>query len=260
MITPVKRSSVSSPEAEVKEHDGLQWVFYDGNPIVVLGKRKALPKEYCHVEPGYNVGRCRLIKTDGTRCKNPVREGWTVCRYHGAGYSDNPGGGAITLKNGRYSQYLPNNMLSRFQAFMLDPDSLTLYGELSLVTTRISQLSERLQSCDNPQAWLKVNGALGKLKKLAGSAADVDEAITLLQEAVAAPAAETKIWHEIDKLIDTRRRLSETEQKRIILNKKYLTLQEANAMLAFIFDAVMSYVTDETARAQIASKLRTIMQ
>ncbi len=251
----VKQAYEPSSETEIRVWEDMEWVFYDGKPIVMLGNKKALPIEYCHPEPGYNVGRCTMIKNDGMRCQNPVREGWRVCRYHGAGGLANPGGGMP-----RHAKFLPTRLADRFQEFMADPEALSLYSELALVDTRITELTERLETCDNALAWQRVDQALALLHKLTGIHEYVDRAIQLLREARGMPADETKIWREINTLLETRRRLDQTEQMRIINAKQFLSLSEANSMLASVIEVVMQNVTDLNTRQLLATKLREIIQ
>lgn len=251
----IKQAYDPSPETEIRIWESVEWVFYDDKPIVLLGNKKALPAEYCHPEPGYNVGRCTMIKADGRRCVNPVREGWRVCRYHGAGGLMNPGGGMP-----RHAKFLPTRLADRFQEFMADPDALALYSEMALVDSRITELTERLETCDNAQAWQKVNQAMALLYKLAGAHENVDRAIKLLKDAQSIPADEARIWREINTLLETRRRLSQTEQMRITNAKQYLSLSEANAMLASVVEVVMNNIKDINTRQLLANKLREIIQ
>jgi hypothetical protein len=247
----IKQAYDPSPETTIVEWEEVEWVFYDNKPIVALGNKKALPAEYCHPEPGYNVGRCTMIKVDGKRCPNPVREGWRVCRYHGAGGLANPGGGMP-----RHAKFLPTRLADRFQEFMADPDALALYSEMALVDSRITELTERLETCDNRLAWSKVDQAMLLIYKLGGLHESIDRAYQLLKQAKAAPAEEKEIWREINQLLETRRRLAQTEQNRIINAKQYLSLSEANAMLASVMEIVMNNVNDPTTRQLIATKLR----
>lgn len=247
----IKAAYQPSPETEIKEWEGVEWVFYDHKPIVMLGQKKALPAEYVHPEPGYNIGRCSMIKTDGKRCPNAVKDGWRVCRYHGAGGLANLSGGIP-----RHQKYLPTHLSDRFQEFIADPDALALYSEMALVDSRVTELTEKLESCDNKEAWDKVNQAMMLLYKITGLHENVDKAYALLRVAKQMPADEQTIWKEISVLLETRRRLAQTEQNRIITAKQYLSLAEANAMLASVMEIVMTNITDPNLKALIATKLR----
>jgi len=249
-----------SPESEIRTGaDGIPMVWYDGQPITPLGKKKALPDEYCHPEPGYNIGRCRMLKSDGPRCANPVREGWTVCRYHGAGYAAKSGG-AGDERVSRHGKFLPARYVERFEQFMIDPDALALYSELALLDSRTTELAERLDSCDSKEAWAKVSRATYMLGKLTHLDEDVPKIVTLLQEAQAMKADEQAIWREMTSMVEIRRRVADTEQKREIAAKQYLSIPEANAMLAFIMDIIIQHVTDQTTREKIAEKMRGLMR
>jgi len=248
-----------SPETVIVQHDdGSQWVIYDGVEICALGRKKALPNEYVHPEPGYPVGRCKMIKANGNRCKLSVRPTLTVCRSHGAGSAMNPGG--RPLVTGRYLRYLPARMLDRYKEFMMDTDIINLRSEMALLDTRIVEQLEKLETSDSKTAWLKIHNAKAAINRILSGkecdSEDLESISDILSQAMAMRDTETEVWSSVLMCIDQRRKLADTERRRIEASHKYLTLDEAEAMMAFITEVVIKYIPDGVARRQISEQLR----
>lgn len=248
-----------SPETEIRVHeDGLQYVYYFGELITPLGKKKALLDVYVHMEPGFDVGRCKMIKANGSRCRNAVRPACTVCRSHGAGTLERPGGRPII--HGRHSKYLPAGLMNAYQKFLDDPDIISLRSEMALLDARMAQLLERLETCDTNAAWSKVISARSKLQRILHEdecdIGDLEEVSTMLMQAVSARDAETEIWHDVVIVIDQRRKLADTERRRIVDARRYITAEEAAALIAFVTDTVNKNVTDPLIKARIAEQFK----
>jgi len=251
----------SSPETEIRQHEGIDWVFYNGEPFVELGKKKALPDFWCHTEDGYEVGRCKMIKRDGQRCHNACRRGWTVCHYHGAGRPSNPGGlsnkSAMSLiTTGRHSKHLPHRLVEQYEAYLTDPDALSMAAELSLLDTRIAEILDRLDSSDTDAAWGMVKRASGMLGS--DKLRNIEEIKDLLVEALQMKANDSAVWSEVCGLIDQRRKVAEAERKRIIDAQQMMTYQEANTLVAYLMNSVMEHVTDPRIRRAISDDLKRV--
>lgn len=253
-----------SPETEIHTHEGEDWVFYGGEPIVKLGGKKALPDYWCHPEVGYEVGRCKMVKRDGQRCKNACRYGWTVCHYHGAGRPGKPGGltnasAATMVTTGRHSKNLPHRLVEQYEEYLRDPETLSMASELSLLDTRMAEVLQRLENADVDAAW-----AMVKRAHILISFDGVDnterlgEACQLLSDAVQMKVDDTAVWEEVRSIIETRRRVTETERRRIVEAQQVMTYQEANTLIAFLMSSVMAHVTDPRIRRAISDDLKRV--
>lgn len=244
---------VSSPETEIREVNGVEIVFYAGEPIVELGRKKSIDNSWVHPEPGYNTGRCKMIKKDGQRCGNAVREGQVVCHYHGAGYPSKPGGRPPVT--GRYSRHLPARLIQKYEEFLTDPDIVSLRSEMALIDTRISELVEQLEDASNQDAWLKIRQASSLLRKASKDANALMDVEGLLEEALDMREDEEKIWSTVFKNIDQRRKLAEAERRRIESAQHYLTMEQASSLIAFLIDTVKTHVQDPQVLSAISQRL-----
>lgn len=251
-----------SPETylETDPETGITWVYYNGNPIVELGGRRALDNVWVHPEPGFQHGRCKMIRSNGERCKQPVRVGWTVCKYHGAGTHDSPAGRPPVT--GNYSKHLPTRYMHDFEEYLHDPNLLSMRKEMALLDVRMGELLERLETSDAPQAWMKIAVAAAMLEKVLKdkdgkfNMGTIDEIVDILHTAITAHKDDKDTWHELVNLIDNRRKVADVERRRVEAAKKYLTLQEANTMLAYFVNSVMKNVSSPTERSRISEDLR----
>lgn len=247
-----------SPETEVRDVSGTDIVYYLDEPIVQLGRKKALDDFHCHPEPGYKVGRCKMVKKDGGRCKNAVRPGWTVCRYHGAGTPSNPGG--RPLMSGRHSIHLPRRFHERYEQLLNDPDYLVMRQEIALLDTRLGEILEKLDTAGSKQAWMSVRRAYSVLQKAEVGEDELGQIEEYLEQALEMVVTETEVWDEITDLIEARRKVADTERRRIVDAQRFLTYDEANAMMLFLVSTVKEFVTDEDVLAAILDKMKVFSQ
>lgn len=247
-----------SPESyTVTDPDtGTTWVYYNGKPIVELGGKRVLDNVWVHPEPSFQHGRCKMIKADGQRCRQPVRAGWTVCKYHGAGSPDAPAGRPPVT--GTYSKHLPTRYVQDFDEYMHDPNLLSMRKEMALLDVRMGELLQKLETSDSPMAWNKIAVAAAILDKIidTGKFDELDNVSNVLHTAMTAHKDDRETWGEIAGVIDNRRKVADVERRRIEAAKKYLTLQEANTMLAYFVNSVMKHVSSPTERSRISEDLR----
>ena len=187
---------VVSPETKIKQdEDGIMSVFYHGERMCALGQRIALDDIWVRPEPGYQIGRCKLIKENGERCKNGVRPGNNVCHHHGAGYSANPGG--RTVQSGRYSKFLPTRLVNDYEELLNDPDFLSMRSELALIDARISEQLLRLENIDGARAWEQVKMAARIGERMLDMEAipidDIEKLVATMNKAVTMKCSDDEI-------------------------------------------------------------------
>lgn len=253
-IIEIPQDGVASPETEIHTIDGQDIVYYAGEPIVPVGRKKSIDNAWCHPEPGYQYGRCKMITRQGQRCKNAVRAGWPVCHYHGAGRPTKPGGRPPS----KYTKHLPTSLVQKYEEFLTDPDIVSCRGELALMDSRIAELLTRLEDSLGDASWVKVRHALSVLKKSLIKSNSIIDAEGLLEEALESNSTESEIWKSIVGLVDSRRKLSETEMRRIEKAQHYLDIQQANALVSFLMDTVKDNVTDPVAIRAISDKFKKL--
>src|SRR4051812_49433793 len=96
-------------------------------------------------------------KGTGEQCKNVAVHGYPVCRFHGAGSKDKPGGRPIV--HGRYSKFLPERLAGRYADAISDQKLLELRDEVALMGVRLGELLERVDTGESAQRWKALQAA-----------------------------------------------------------------------------------------------------
>ena len=181
--------------------------------------------------------------------------GQEVCAQHG-GKTPN-GIAAPSWKDGRYSKYLPTRLIPRYEEARNDRELGSLTHEIHLLDVRIGELVSQLDSKE-AGAWvasLNAQSAKVDATKLAGDPAKWGQEVIALQELVRAGAPDHMKWAEFVGLIDQRRKLVESERKRLVELQQILTLEQANSLIVAIAESVKRHVADRTALSAISTDI-----
>jgi len=178
------------------------------------------------------------------QCSNYPVKGRNQCRMHGG--KTLSGMASATWVHGRNSKYLPHRMQEAFNASMQDKDLLALRHELSVVDARISDLYQRVDTGESGKLWLRSREVLLNLRKALATQdlKKTTESIIELDELIRHGASDYGAWDEIHTLFELRRRLVETERRRLVDMQQMITAEQAGSYLSAITLAVRENVTD----------------
>src|SRR5262249_61987690 len=118
------------------------------------------------------------------------------CRMHGGG--GHPGISNGNFKHGRYSRYLPANLLETYERTLADPDRIALADELALLDSRIAQLIGRLDR-EGGASWLAAHATFEHLRTALrrggsdGASSYLDELGAILKTG----AGEHRAWQQL---------------------------------------------------------------
>lgn len=171
------------------------------------------------------------------------------------------------MTTGKYSKYLPQRMLERYHEAAEDSELIALRDDVALIDSRIADMLQRVDTGESGEIWsalLKTVHAFKEAEFKANSSSDPAtqvkwklereqcmETITgLCQEGMADYAA----WSEVKSLVEQRRKLVETEQKRLVAMNQMITNEQAMVIQARILDIIRRNVTDRTTLANISSE------
>lgn len=127
---------------------------------------------------------------------------------------------APNFKTGRYSKYLPTGLAERYIVARTDPELLSLRDEIGLVDTRISEV---LTQPSDPGISLGT------------------------------------VWGILEPLIEQRRKLVESEHKRLDTLHSVITAEQLMLLLATITDVIKTHVHDRQALSAISLELKRLM-
>ena len=225
----------------------------DGEP---RGERHGEPREddldlvIIDGEPKYWVknGEDRVCgaKTSGwqdnyRRCRNHsnIDNGNKRCPNHGG---DTPRGLASPSWEGKgRSDYLPEALGDRFDEHMKDPDITSVREDLALTNLRIDMQLEKIEEGGSADKWEELQDEMETLEEARrkGDSAQVSASLNRIDELVTEGNEQQEMWEEIFSIIEKRRKLVETENKRLQQSSNTLTVEEASMLVDVLTSTVL---------------------
>lgn len=194
---------------------------------------------------------CGAKTREGGECQTPPMANGR-CRMHG-GLS--PAGVASgRFKTGKFSRYLPERLLERYQEAQSDATLLELRDEIALVDTRLLDLLQRVDTGESGAIWKKLQQLWKDYRDEEGS----DRATDLLLEigrTIAEGAADYAAWDDVGKQVNQRKALTESQRKREVELQQGITAEKAMILIAQLTEIIRRHVTDPATRAAIAADL-----
>lgn len=219
--------------------------------------------------------RCKAKSRKGEQCKNSAVPGKEVCRFHG-GLSLS-GTASPRFKHGRYSKVLPQELLGKYQEARRDPDLLNLRDEISLNDVRLQLLVEKLPAGGGVKSWAEINQTWNEFiaaqQKANTTRSDADrnrvaELLRKMNDIVTEGSEMAGIWQEIDNAVETRRRLTASEARRLTDMQQIITAEKAIALVYAILDIIrrniLQYrdakkIVDDKLLSSIAGEVRNLV-
>jgi hypothetical protein len=199
-------------------------------------------------------------KQNGGACENWAVRGRTRCRMHGG--KTLVGSACTHYRTGRYSSYVPERLRERYEAAEHDAELLSLRGEIALTDARLIDLLARVNTGESGQLWARLKKAHGEFKvyRLGRDVPKMNMALAKIEALLDSAVQDHAAWAEIGKLIEQRRRLTESEAKRMATLQQMLTAEEAMALAHRVIDIVTRHVTDRQVLRDIVVEMRTLTE
>ena len=197
-------------------------------------------------------GHCR----DGRPCPNHACYGWSVCRMHGAG---TPRGQASPhYVDGRYSKELPSRLRERYDQAASDPDLLVLRSDISLLDVRLGELVASLDSVGAPARLATIQRAAGAYRDAMGTDKEDPALAHLLSTIDAGTVDDDATWETIMASLEQRRKLVESERKRLVELGQMVTAEQLLVLLDRTVAIIQRHVSDRTALAGISREMHLL--
>jgi hypothetical protein len=234
---------------------------YDRSKLVMHPKpndfmpEPVFPSE--HRYAGYK--RCKAWSLrNGRQCGSLCMVGKEVCYQHGG--ASPYGIASPNWVHGRSSKYLPVRMHETYLASMGDKELLALRHEISVIDARIDDLFQRVDIGESGHLWLKTKEALLLLRKvlIKWDTNKLHELLIELDDLTKDGITDYSAWNEIGMQIELRRRLVETERRRLVDMQQMITAEDAANYLTAITLAVRENVSDPTILGRIQTAFNRI--
>lgn len=170
---------------------------------------------------------------------------------------------SATYKTGRYSKYLPARLTERYQEAQADTELLALREEVSLIDSRLTDLLQRVDTHEAGHWWKE----LRRVYKEYREAERLDDTGTMnhcIEEwgsIVQFGLNDYAAWNEVYGVLEQRRKLVESERKRLIDMQQVITSERAMLLISALVSIIQTHVSDRHTLAAISAdvgKLITI--
>ncbi len=180
------------------------------------------------------------------------------CRMHGGKALS--GTASPTFKHGKYSKYLPTRMLAAYEEFSKDPDYLALRDDIVLVNARITDLLSRVDAGEAGRVWQQAQKTWFDLRAAVNSGDETQQRkyVSLMDSLIGRGGKEWATWGEIFGLMEQKRKLAETERKRIVDAEQMLTTEHALMLVGAITGIIKAHIKDPVLMGKIATDIRNL--
>lgn len=202
---------------------------------------------------------CGAKTRRGTPCRAPAMVNGR-CAVHGG--KTPKGLLSHAWKHGRWSKYLGSRIADVVHEQMADPDRLSMEQELALLDARIAQLVATVGTAESPATWAALQQAMADFDQAQGQGkpgvAKMHAALAEVRRLATEGAGEAAAWREIADLINRRRVLVESEERRALAMGRAIPADIVLNMLASISSLVVTEVPDPAARRRIHERILAI--
>lgn len=167
------------------------------------------------------------------------------CHKHGGKSLGGPA--HPNFKSGKYSKVaLPPNMLEAYEEARMDPELLSMREEIAMLDMRLIDLFNRYEMSGGAETWNRVKRAYKKLRKgLTYGEIDMQmDAIMEMERIFEGERPDHELWAEIMTTMEMRRRVGESERKRLVDMNQMWTNDQMMVTFAQMVDALREFITD----------------
>ena len=198
--------------------------------------------------------KCGAKTKSGKPCvKDPMQNG--RCYWHGG---PTPKGIASpNFKHGRYSKSIPERLSERYQESIKDPEILALREEVALTDARLTDLLSRVDTGESGVLWKTAQSVFFDFRS-ANASGDQDKmtvALTELNRILNLGVDDYKAWDEVGKTLEQRRKLVESERKRLVDMEQMITVERTMVLLSAVISVIRDNVTDRKTLRKISTDI-----
>lgn len=193
-------------------------------------------------------------------CHRAPLKGKTRCRKHGG--RSLSGIAHPNFKTGEYCKSMPARLSERYEQFLRDPQMLSLVSEIPLIDSRLVDLLSRLTVGDSAARRTEQLSLFNQLRNAVQAPEQdqvcVNDLLDSLGSLLESTAEDDKIWKAIHGEINHRRKLVESERRRLVQEQKVVTLNELMAFMRAVAETIKAHVLDATTLRKIQEDLDRI--
>lgn len=215
----------------------VKYIWYthkDNRPVCSAKSRRCRKCDYHYPKEDRPLTQCPECG-DPRFCRVIVLQPGVRCRVHGGGKhlvgSANP-----SFKHGKYSRYMPLRLAARYLESARDPELLASRQEIALLDARLAELLGRVDTGESSRLFATAREAFNGFRNALDRSDKETMAIHLqtLDATLGRAVGDYAAWDDIRQSLETRRKLVETEMRRLEKMKQFHTAEELQSLLMAI--------------------------
>jgi hypothetical protein len=155
----------------------------------------------------------------------------------------------------RYSNNLPARLAARYGEAQSDPNLLALRDEIGLTDARLADVLSRVDRGDSSALWKQAASELDAVIQARMLGMPDTTPMGALRRTLNKGIADWAAWDEVAKLLEQRRRLVESERKRLVDMQQTITAERAMLLIAAIAGVIRAHVDDRAVLSAITADI-----
>ena len=170
------------------------------------------------------------------------------------------GPSSVHYKDGRHSRFLPARMFAAYRAAGIDPELMSLRQDLALIDARIIDVLKRVDTGEAGVIWQAAQAAMVRFDRawVRKDGEAMEAALAEAKRLITQGASDWAAWQEVGSLIEQRRKLVESEQRRLTLTHEMLSRDQAMALVGQVVDILQRHVTDRDILNAVALDMQAL--
>jgi hypothetical protein len=207
-----------------------------------------------HNAKGQRICGAKARRNPTGVCQNTAVMANGRCRMHNGGALR--GADSHKFRTGRFSRYLPTDLIPKFQQAIHDPQLMELREDAALVDARMMALLQQLGTeAEASDATLARIGEAWSAMEEANTAQDAQGVALyagIIREQLRRPRANLRqLRAELREEQNLKRRIIDSDARRQANLNQYISADRALALVGALSDAVRTHVTDAATLAGI---------
>lgn len=246
---------VASPIA-----DSLVKTIYlrpDGSPVCSAKRQSCRQCDRRYPEEEYSLDECPDCGEPRFCCET-VPEPGLRCKYHGG--KSLKGSASPRFTSGRWSKYMPLRLLEKYNEAANDPELLAVRHDIALMDGRIADLLSRVDAGDSAALFDKASEAFrgfrAALERNDGETMRIH--LQTLDRLLAQGRSDYAAWEDVRVLLEQRRKMIETEMRRLEKMQQFVTAEEVTALVTAIGHVAKRVIKDPQVLNEFTAELLSL--
>lgn len=167
-----------------------------------------------------------------------------------------------STKHGKFSKDLPTHLIADYQAALIDPDLVALREEMALLQAREAELVRSMSRGEARERWEAAQEAMAAFQsaRRSDNVTAMAAALKSLDQVLQDGAADYDAWADLLLTIEQRRKLADTERRRLEAIQDRISADRALLLASALVNAVRRNVTDRRVLAAIELDFQLVLR